>query len=143
VVYRSLELERLEGTAEGHRQTAPALVLSLELTNRCPSRTLTPLSTAFVRDSSPTDDPPYIELPGDRRISMFRLATESEWSIQDQIFPALQPGQTEETILASEPISLSDLHGFMTWYVKLRIGAHQTDVLGVRFTARQVKDESE
>jgi len=143
IARRPVELLRLEGTAEGERESSPTLVLTLELANRSTGSTLAPLDRALVRDPVPAVDQSFIEVPGGRRIAMFRLAIESEWSIQDQVFPALQPGQTVETILVSEPVALADLKGTMTWHVKLRIAPYRTDVLGVRFMAEQVANESE
>jgi len=35
------------------------------------------------------------------------------------------------------------LKGIMTWHVKLRTAPYRTDVLGVRFIAEQVANESE
>ncbi|HMF38797.1 MAG TPA: hypothetical protein VKF17_19335 [Isosphaeraceae bacterium] len=73
---------------------------------------------------------------------MFRLAIESEWSIQEQVFPALQPGQTVETILVSEPVAMADLKGTMIWHAKLRTAPYRTDVLEVRFSVQDVIDGS-
>ena len=73
---------------------------------------------------------------------MFQLANDSEWSIQDQDFPTLEPGDLAETILVSEPVAMADLVGTMTWHVKLRTAPYRTDVLGVRFTADQVTNQS-
>src|SRR5271166_2182425 len=94
--------------------------MTLELANRSTSSTFAPLDPAIVRDTVPAVDQSFIEVPGGRRIAMFRLAIESEWSIQGQVFRALKPGETVETILVSEPIPLADLEGTMTWHVKLR-----------------------
>ena len=73
---------------------------------------------------------------------MFRLAIESEWSIEGQVFPSLKPGETAETILVSEPVAMADLHGTMTWHVKLRTGPYRTDVLGVQFSVEDVIKKS-
>src|SRR5271166_2753260 len=116
--------------------------MTLELANRSTSSTFAPLDPAIVRDTVSAVDQSFIEVPGGRRIAMFRLAIESEWSIQDQVFPVLQPGETGETVLVSEPVAMADLKGTMTWHVKLRTAPYRTDVLGVRFTAQQVIDRS-
>jgi hypothetical protein len=142
IARRPVELLRLQGTAEGERESSPTLVLTLELVNRSSASTLAPLDPAIVRDIVPALDQSFIEVPGGRRIAMFRLAIESEWSIQDQVFPALQPGQTGETILVSEPVAMADLKGIMTWHVKLRTAPYRTDVLGVRFFVGEVIDSS-
>lgn len=142
IARRPVELLRLQGTAEEDRESSPSLVMTLELANRPTGSTLAPLEPAIVRDSVPALDRSFIEVPGGGRIAMFRLAIESEWSIQDQVFPALQPGQTVETILVSEPVALADLKGTMTWHVKLRTAPYRTDVLGVRFSVGEVIDRS-
>ncbi len=142
IARRPVELLRLQGTAEGDRESSPSLVLTLELANRSTGSALTPLDPAIVRDPVPAVDQSFIEVPGGRRIAMFRLAIESEWSIRDQLFPALQPGETVETILVSEPVAMTDLKGTMTWHRKLRTAPYRTDVLGVRFSVGEVIDKS-
>jgi len=54
-------------------------------------------------------------------------------------FP-LKPGAKTDTIVVSEPVPLADLAGPVIWHVKLRTGTYQTDVVGVRFTAEDVRD---
>ena len=142
IARRPVELLRLQGTAEGDRESSPTLVMTLELANHSTASTFAPLDPAIVRDPVPAVDQSFIEVPGGRRIAMFRLAIESEWSIQDQVFPALRPGQTVETILVSEPVAMADLKGTMTWHVKLRTTPYRTDVLGVRFSVEDVIDRS-
>ena len=142
ITRRPVYLLRLEGAAEGERESPPVLVMTLELANRSIASSFAPLDPAIVRDPLPTVDQSFIELPSDRRIAMFRLAIESEWSIQDQAFPTLNPGDSAETIVVSEPVAMSDLAGTMTWHVKLRTAPYRTDVLGVQFTAQDVVDGS-
>ena len=89
IARRPVELLRLQGTAEGERESSPSLVLTLELANRSTGSTFAPLDPAIVRDTVLAVDQSFIKVPGGRRIAMFRLAIESEWSIQDQVFPAL------------------------------------------------------
>ncbi len=71
---------------------------------------------------------------------MFRLAPESEWSLRDQVFPNLKPGESAETIVVSEPFPSNLPVGALTWHVKLRTRTYQTDVLGVRFRELDVED---
>jgi hypothetical protein len=117
--------------------------MALELTNRSAVSSFAPLDVAFVRDAVPVVDQSFIELPGSQRIAMFQLARESEWSIDGQVFPVLQPGATVETILVSDPVPMAYLKGSMIWHVKLRTAPFRTDVVGVQFTADQVANESE
>jgi hypothetical protein len=115
---------------------------SVELTNRSDTHPLAPLDPAFVRESTGADDQSYIETPEGGRILMLRLAAESEWSIQDQLFPTLEPGQAADTIVVSQPVAKSRLKGRLTWHVKLRTRTHQTDVVGVRFSPKDVVDQT-
>jgi hypothetical protein len=140
ITHRQVELSRLEGTTGEQRESPDSLVLTLELSNRSTGITLTPLDPAFVRESSTAIDHSYIETPGGRRIAMFRLAAESEWSLQDQVFPTLKPGESAETIIVSEPVPYDLPKGSLTWHVKLRTRTYQTDVLGIRFMATDVND---
>jgi hypothetical protein len=140
IVRRGLELVRLEGATGDRREGSPSLVLEMSLINRSGAQGLAPLEPAFVRDSNIAVDQAFIENPGGRRISMFRLATESEWSIEGQVFPTLGPGEGTDTILVSEPVQVHELSGALIWHVKLRTSVFQTDVVGVRFTPQDVVD---
>ncbi len=142
VTCRPVNLLRLEGTADGERETAPVLVMTLELRNLSATDEFAPLDPALVRDPVPAIDQSFVELPGGRRIAMFRLAIESEWSIEDQFFPNLKPGETAETIVVSEPVALAELAGTVTWHVKLRTAPYRTDVLGAQFSTHDVVDSS-
>jgi hypothetical protein len=143
IARRPVALLRLQGEADDQRESSPVLVLSMELANRSASSAFAPLDISLVRDSIPTVDQSFIDVPGGRHIAMFRLAVESEWSIQDQVLPTLQPGETAQTIVVSEPVEMTGLTGTMTWHVKVRTAPFRTDVLGVRFTSDQVANETE
>jgi hypothetical protein len=140
IVHRSVYLYRLEGATGEERESPESLVLTLRLTNRSETRVFAPLDRSFIRDPGAAEDHSYIVSPDGQRIPMFRLAAESEWSIQDQEFPELNPGETAETIVVSEPVQSARLAGRLTWRVKLRTRTYQTDVAGVRFTAGDVVD---
>ena len=142
LVRRALDLVHLAGASGDKRETPPSLVLTVRLKNVSATREFAPLTPTMLRDVSLSDDQSFIELPGGRRIAMFRLATESEWSIEDQILPTLKPGEEADTILASEAVSMPDLASPMIWRVKLRTGTFRTDVVGIRFTVQDVSDES-
>jgi hypothetical protein len=140
IVLRAVELTRLEGTTGEQRESPSSLVLTLQLTNRSPGLSLTPLDPAFVRESGAAIDHSYIETAGGARIGMFRLAPESEWSLRDQAFPHLGPGESAETLVVSEPVFFDLQGGVLTWHVKLRTRPYQTDVVGIRFRASDVQD---
>jgi hypothetical protein len=140
IVHRSVYLYRLEGATGEERESQDSLVLTLRLTNRSETRAFAPLDRSFIRDSGAAEDHSYIESSDGQHIPMFELAAESEWSIQDQDFPVLKPGETAETIVVSEPVPMADLGGRLTWRVKLRTRTYQTDVAGVHFTAADVAE---
>jgi len=140
IARRSVDLVRLDGFTGETREVESVLVLSLRLTNRSAHAAISPLEPAFVRDPSQGDDRSFLETGDGRRISMLRLATESEWSISDQHFPMLKPGEAADTIIVTEPVQPGDLAGTLTWHVKLRTGTYQTDVVGVRFKAADVSE---
>ena len=142
---REIELVRLDGFSGEMRQAEDVLVLSLRLANRSSDRSFAPLEPSFVRDSSSAADGSYIETASGQRIAMYQLAPESEWSIKDQRFPVLEPGEEDETIIVSEPVRMDELAGPLIWHLKLRTGTYQTDVLGVSSRARasRTSDSSE
>jgi hypothetical protein len=139
VTYAPVELVRL-AEEDSRREADPALILTLEIKNHSSGYSFAPLDGPLVRDVSPGDDQPCLELPGGRRIALFRLAPESEWSILGQDFPTLGPGGSGQTTLVTEPLSLRDLSDPLIWRVKLRISPFQTDVLGVRFKRPDIQD---
>jgi hypothetical protein len=141
IVRRSLDLVHLEGATGDRREGPPSLVLTLGLRNRSAAGTFAPVDPAFVRDTSLAVDQSFIETPGGRRISMFRLATESEWSIEGQVFPTLKPGETAETIVVSEPVDLAEFVGPLVWHLKLRTSVFQTNVIGIRLSPEDVVDQ--
>ncbi|QEH38250.1 hypothetical protein OJF2_68480 [Aquisphaera giovannonii] len=132
-------LERLEGTMDEFREVADVLILRLRLRNLSEAQAFAPLEAAFARDSGLADDGTYIETADGRRIPMYRLAVESEWSFPDQPFTTLKPGAQADTVLVSQPVRDADLAGPFTWHVKLRTEPYRTDVLGVRFQASDIR----
>jgi hypothetical protein len=138
IAHRSVYLYRLEGATGEERESQNSLVLTLRLTNRSETQVFSPLDRSFVRDSRAAEDDTYIDSSDGPRIPMFHLADESEWSIQDQEFPVLKPGQTAETIVVSEPVHSTRLAGRLTWRIKLRTRTYQTDVAGIRFSAADI-----
>jgi hypothetical protein len=143
IVHRAVELIRLESNSGEQRETPDAYVLTLQLTNRSQNEAFPPLDPAFVRDSNGNSEQSYIESSDGQRISMFRLAPESEWSIQDQVFPTLKPGESTETVIVSQPIPRGRFQGPMTWHLRLRTSPSQTDLVGIRFLAPEVIDQNQ
>ena len=52
---------------------------------------------------------------GEEKIDLYPLAIESEWLILGQEFPVLKPGESVETLVASEPVSEDRFERLMTW----------------------------
>jgi hypothetical protein len=121
------------------REDTDSLFLRLKVTNVSKDQPITPLDRALIRDqSSPLDRSLIVVSPG-RPIGLFPLAVDSEWLIQGQSFSPLQPGETAETLLASEAITDDRMSGEMSWRVRLRTGPYRTDILAVRFTKDDVQ----
>jgi hypothetical protein len=140
VAHGIVELLRLQGNLDDHREAGAALSLTVEIKNISRDHSFPPLESSLVRDQSPGDDQPCLELADGRRIALFRLAPESEWSIVGESFPTLKPGQSFETRLVTEPVSLAELNDPLIWHLKLRITPFQTDVLGVRLSRSSIQE---
>ena len=133
VVVTQLELDRSIEPRNWRREDAESVVLRLRFTNVSRDQSFAPLERAFVREQSSPLDRSSIATKGGRIIGLFPLAIDSEWSITGQEFPVLKPGESTETLIASELGAADRLTSDMTWRVRLRIGPYKTDVIGVRF----------
>lgn len=125
--------------ADDRRYEPDCLMLRLRLTNRSKGQTFSPMDRILVRDRDLQSFDPYIATSGGPGLRLFPLAMDSEWSIVGQDFPVLRPGESAETSVAAEPGSANRLADEMTWRVRLRIGVYRSDMLGVRFTRREVR----
>jgi hypothetical protein len=115
-----------------------SLFLRLRVTNVSKENAFTPLDRILIRDQASPLDRSLIITSGKAPIGLFPLAIDSEWLIQGQVFPLLKPGESAETLLASEAVTDDRLVGEMSWRVRLRTGPYRTDVLAVRFTKEDV-----
>jgi hypothetical protein len=120
--------------AEFHHEESKSLVLRFRMTNLSNVHTLKPLARSLVRDDVSSLDRSFVASPDGSSIGLYSLAVESEWLIFGQEFPVLKPGESAETLVASEPVNEDRLPWSMTWRLRLRIGPYRTDMLGVRFT---------
>jgi hypothetical protein len=121
------------------RREDKCLVLRLRLTNRSNDQIFVPLDRTLVRERDFRPYDPYIAGSDGKTIRLFPLAIDSEWSIHGQKFPALHPGDSAETFVASEPGAADRLAEEMTWRVRLRTGVYRSDMLGVRFSRSDVR----
>ena len=133
VVVTQLELARSIEPFKSRREDSESVVLRLRLTNVSHDQSFAPLERAFVREQSSPLDRSSIETKEGKLIGLFPLAVDSEWSIAGQEFPVLKPGDSTETLIASEHGAADRLTSDMTWRVRLRIGPYKTDMIGVRF----------
>ena len=93
----------------------------------------------FASKATAPDRSTIVTMPG-KGINLFPLAVDSEWSIEGQSFSVLKPGETVETVIASEPGVADKLTDEMIWRIRLRIGTYRTDVLGVRFNKHEIEE---
>ena len=133
VVVTQLELARSIEPFKSRREDSESVVLRLRLTNVSHDQSFAPLERAFVREQSSPLDRSSIETKEGTIIGLFPLAVDSEWSIAGQEFTVLKPGESTETLIASEHGAADRLTSDMTWRVRLRIGPYKTDMIGVRF----------
>jgi hypothetical protein len=121
------------------RREDDCLILRLRLVNHSRDRSFTPVDRILVRDRDLRVFDPYITTSEGRRIRLFPLALDSEWSILGQSFPVLEPGESAETFIAAEPGSAAHPPDEMTWRVRLWTGVYRSDMLGVKFTRQDVQ----
>jgi hypothetical protein len=138
VSMRSVRLVNSIDPLEEREVETSSLVLKLKFHNASAKKILVPLAPAFIRDSNAVFDRSFIEGGNGQRIAIFPLAVDSEWSIAEQEFPTVKPGEDAETIVASAPV-MGELPFEMTWRLRLRIAAYRTDVVGVKFKKSEVE----
>ena len=142
VVVTRLDLVRSIDPAAWRREKSASLVLRLKLKNVTNNDQFAPLEPRFVREQPATPDRSTIATSQGQGINLFPLAVDSEWSIVGQDFTVLEPGESMETLVASEPGVADRLTDLMTWRVRIRTGLFRTDVLGVRFSKNDVEHDS-
>lgn len=142
VITTHLTLVRSIEPTKDRQLKGSSFVLRLRLANISKDQTIAPLERAMLRAPNSPLDRSYLQTPEGRTISLYPLAADSEWSILGEEFPELKPGESVETIIASEPAAENQSAGEMTWRVRVRIGSYRTDMLGVRFTKDDVVSTS-
>jgi hypothetical protein len=134
VLVRSIDRNNLR------REKAASLILRLKLKNVSKDHEFAPLERRFLREQGTAFDRSTIATSPREELNLFPLAVESEWSIKGQQFTTLKPGETMETVIASEPGIADRLTDEMTWRARVRIGTYRRDVLGVRFSKIDVRE---
>jgi hypothetical protein len=139
IVSSPVELLRfVDDPPEYRREDTDSLILRLKVTNLSNDHHFAPLDRDLIRGPSAPLDRTQITSSKGETIRLYPLAVESEWVIQGQQFPVLKPGETTETVLATEAVTDDRLAGDLTWRVRLRIGTYRTDILAVRFNIDDV-----
>jgi hypothetical protein len=138
IQFAPVDLVHRIDAAEFHHEESNSLVLRFRMTNLSNVHTLKPLTRSLVRDDVSSLDRSFVASPDGPNIGLYSLAVESEWLIFGQEFPVLKPGESAETLVASEPVSQDRIPRSMTWRLRLRIGPYRTDMLGVRFTRDEI-----
>lgn len=135
----AVELEQAFGGTKYRDGGSDALLLTLKLKNLSADTIFVPLDEGFIRERDQGGPDSFIESPKGGPIEMYPLAVESEWSIRDQVFEELQPGESCEALLVSAPEVSDRLSPEMIWRIRLRTGIDQTETLGVRFRQDEIR----
>ncbi|MDR3636774.1 MAG: hypothetical protein P4L84_23420 [Isosphaeraceae bacterium] len=135
-------LTHLIGGGETRNEGSDAIKLRLRLKNISKDLVYAPLDEAFLREREAGVTDSFIELPDGQNIELHPLAVTSEWAIVGQEFKELKPGETLDTLVVSAKDALKRAAPEMTWRVRLRTGVDQTDYVGVRFKASEIKPGS-
>jgi hypothetical protein len=132
---QTVTLVRSTAFANGDRKQGGkgALVLRLKLKNISKDAVFAPLDLAYLRERGKGIVDTFIETATDERIYPYPLAIESEWSIVDQGFEVLRPGESREVAIVSAPDAPPDSSGPFTWRVRLRTGINRNDAIGLRW----------
>ena len=134
----AVSLVRSIDSDESRRADSRSLILRIRFTNRSRDVSFRPIERAFLREQPSRRDRSEITTSNGKRIAMFSLAVDSEWVIQGQSFESVGPGESVETVVASEPGVLDRLTGEAIWRLRVRTGLFRSDMLGVRFRPDQV-----
>jgi hypothetical protein len=122
---------------ERRQARGQSLILRVRLKNLSDNRTFAPLEPASVRENLAIRNETFVE--SDRgKVGMYPLVLQSEWSLADQSFPKLPPGESAETLIATAPIDDTTLGEQMAWRIRLRVSPHQTDIVGVTFSRDEI-----
>ncbi len=138
IVATPLQLVRSIDSSDVRDEESESLVLRLKVTNVSSRHAFAPLEAALIRDQNSPLDGSHIATSDGGKIRLFPLALDSEWVISGQSFPVLNPGETAETLVASEPLAAGRPSGQMIWRVRLRIGPYRSDIVGVRFNESEI-----
>lgn len=144
VDWTTVVLKRVVTTKTYQKGGDHALRLRLRISNLARDASFAPLDEGFLRNRGRGAPDSWIETDkGEPSIPLYPLAVDSEWSIVDQEFRELLPGETYETHVFSAPGVPRPLPESMTWMLRLRTGIEETAVLAVQVSAGEVGDAVE
>ncbi len=140
VVSKPVRLKRALSLKDEFREGgSKALWLKLKLKNVTKDTIFAPFDEAFVRERAVDVLDSLIESGDGAQIVMYPLAVTSEWVVDGQEFKELRPGESFDTWAVSASEAVDRLPGEMTWRVRLRTGMDQTETVGVRFRASDLR----
>ena len=126
--------------ADGERMRADSpqcWILKVAIKNVSKKDSFAPLDLAFLRESDSGKAESFLEIARSR-LESYPLAMSSERSIVGQTFPILKPGESVETLLATEPSAREAMSSGGVWRIPLRIAPDRIVTIGVNL-ARQDK----
>ncbi len=138
ISYARLELVRTFEPFDRRHDKAPGLNMRIKFKNVSKKDMFAPLEPRFLRDQLATVDRSLIVPPEGNGIRLYPLAIDSEWGIEGEQFTPISPGETTESIIASETGILGRVRDNMMWRLRVRVGLLRTDVVGVQFDRRDV-----
>lgn len=119
-------------------ETPGCFLLSVRIRNVSKDDAITPLDRESVRRSDAGEAPSTLAA-GDDVIGSYPLALASELSIRDQRFATLKPGETLETLLATEAWSGERLGTDALWRVPVRVTPDRVVMIGVEIRPEDVR----
>ncbi|WP_165249710.1 hypothetical protein [Paludisphaera soli] len=119
ILHKSVRISRDLGEERLVRDHDGCLVLTLRLKNLSPDEAVRPLEAGDLTDGEAF----AIESPPGPRLGLLAFDSGSEWTIDEQQFPTIEPGAVEDVVLVSEPAPRSRLGSTTTWRFRLRADA--------------------
>jgi hypothetical protein len=138
IMSRGVSLQNVVDPEQWRDEDDEALWLRLRVRNLSLKSHLTPIEPRFVRQPDRGMPESLIET-GAKPIYPYPLAFASEWEISGQKFPELRPGEEQEILIVSEPGVEDRLAARMTWRVRIRTRADQTELIGIEFGQHELK----
>lgn len=123
VLHKSVRISRDLGEERLVRDHDDCLFLTLRLKNLSSGESLQPLDVADLLDGEAF----AIEAPPGARLGLFTLGPRTEWTVDEQTFPAIAPGESEDVVLVSEPVPSSRLGPNLTWRFRVRTAADRPE----------------